>query len=266
VARQAGWGRVPGAESNCSLPCVDAKRGYRRGSDHRTTVADVPASGGGRDRRVAGLIVHFVHSEGIVAHHGPQAETEARPSPRTAAGPHVNGIIRDMARGDRAALERFYDRHGQLVYNLVLRIVRNRADAEEVVQEVFLQAWRTASRYDPSRGTAEAWLVTLARSRAIDALRAARRGWPEETGSGHEIADPAPGEAARFAERHGMAGALGELVPAQRELLELAYYAGLTQSEIAARTGLPLGTVKTRMRTGLEQLRQALEGREWVAP
>lgn len=184
-----------------------------------------------------------------------------------ASAPHVSALIRDMAQGQLAALERFYDRYVPLVYRLVLRIVRNRADADEVVQEVFLQAWRSASRYDPSRGTPEAWLVTLARTRAIDALRAAQRvGGRVEVALVHEIADPEPGRAARLPERHGVTGALGGLSPAQRELLELAYYEGLTQTEIAARTGLPLGTVKTRIRTGLERLREALQGGEWAVP
>jgi RNA polymerase sigma-70 factor (ECF subfamily) len=227
----------------------------------------VAARGCECDERLVELIVHFLHGEETTDGHGPEVCTGTWPGPRAApSGPHVNGIIRDMARGDRAALERLYDRHGQLVYNLVLRIVRNRADADEVVQEVFLQAWRNASRYDPTRGTPEAWLVTLARTRAIDALRCARRGWRPDAGGGPEIPDPAIDEASRFAERHSMAGALAELLPVQRELLGLAYYEGLTQTEIAVRTGLPLGTVKTRMRTGLERLKQALEGRKWVAP
>jgi RNA polymerase sigma-70 factor (ECF subfamily) len=171
-----------------------------------------------------------------------------------------------MAQGQRSALDRFYDRYVQLVYNLVLRIVRNRADADEVVQEVFLQAWRSAGRYDPSRGTPEAWLITLARTRAIDALRAGRRaGGSLEAGTRCDVVDPEPGRAARLAEREGVTGALGALSPAQRELLELAYYQGLTQTEIAVHTGLPLGTVKTRMRTGLERLRDALRGEEWSA-
>jgi RNA polymerase sigma-70 factor (ECF subfamily) len=183
-----------------------------------------------------------------------------------ASAPHVSGLISDMAQGQRAALERFYDRYIQLVYNLVLRIVRNRADADEVVQEVFLQAWRHAGRYDPTRGTPEAWLVTLARARAIDALRAARRRGPVDAGNGHEIAAPEPGRTAQLPERHGVTGALGELASVQRELLELAYYDGLTQTEIAARTGLPLGTVKSRIRAGLERLRETLRGRQWVIP
>jgi RNA polymerase sigma-70 factor (ECF subfamily) len=176
-------------------------------------------------------------------------------------------LINEMARGQLAALEQFYDHYVQLVYNLVVRIVRNRADADEVVQEVFLQTWREASRYDPSRGTPEAWVVMLARSRAIDALRSARRrGERVETRLTRDIADPTPADASQLANRRSMTGALGELATAQRELLELAYYEGLTQTEIAARTGLPLGTVKTRIRSGLERLRQALPGREWATP
>src|SRR5262245_41708680 len=176
-------------------------------------------------------------------------------------------LLKEMARGQLTALEQFYDHYVQLVYNLVLRIVRNRADADEVVQEVFLQTWRDASRYDPSRGTPEAWVVMLARSRSIDALRSARRrGERVETRLTQNIADPTPADASQLANRRSMAGALGELSPAQRELLELAYYEGLTQTEIAARTGLPLGTVKTRIRTGLERLRNALPGREWATP
>jgi RNA polymerase sigma-70 factor (ECF subfamily) len=181
--------------------------------------------------------------------------------------PHASDLIRDMAQGQLTALEQFYDRYIQLVYNLVLRIVRNPADADEVVQRVFLQVWRNADRYDPSRGAPEAWLVTLARTRAIDALRAARRvGERIETRLTHDIADPGLGSAARLPERQRVTGALDELLPAQRELLELAYYDGLTQTEIAARTGLPLGTVKTRIRTGLERLREVLRGKEWAVP
>jgi RNA polymerase sigma-70 factor, ECF subfamily len=185
----------------------------------------------------------------------------------TSTTPQTSALVRDMAQGRPSALEQFYDRYIQLVYNLVLRIVRNRADADEVVQGVFLQVWREASRYDPSRGSAEAWVVTLARTRAIDALRAARRaGVHAETRRAREIADPEAGGAAQLPERQGVTGALDEIAPAQRELLELAYYEGLTQTEIAARTGLPLGTVKTRIRTGLERLREVLRGKEWVVP
>ena len=109
--------------------------------------------------------------------------------------------------------------------------------------------------------------MTLARARAIDALRAARRrGEHLEARPSQDIADPAPESVSQLAERQRIKGALDELAHVQRELLELAYYEGLTQSEIAARTGLPLGTVKTRMRTGLERLREVLRGKEWVVP
>jgi RNA polymerase sigma-70 factor (ECF subfamily) len=110
-----------------------------------------------------------------------------------ASAPHVSALISDMAQGQRAALERFYDRYIQLVYNLVLRIVRNRADADEVVQEVFLQAWRHAGRYGPTRGTPEAWLVTLARAGHRCPPRRARL--PVDADSSHR-SPPRPGRTA----------------------------------------------------------------------
>ena len=196
------------------------------------------------------------------------AGTAARPRARMASiSPQAKALVHEMAEGRLAALERFYDSYIQLVYNLVLRIVRNPADADEVTQGVFLQAWRDARRYDPARGTPEAWLVTLARTRAIDALRAARRrGERLETGLTRDIPDAGIEPASRLPERQGVAGALDELSLAQRQLLELAYYEGLTQTEIAVRTGLPLGTVKTRIRTGLERMREVLRRQEWAVP
>jgi RNA polymerase sigma-70 factor, ECF subfamily len=198
----------------------------------------------------------------------PSGGLVAGPDLRMASmSPQASALVRGMALGRHSALEQFYDRYIQLVYNLVLRIVRNRADADEVVQRVFLQVWREASRYDPDRGSPDAWVVTLARTRALDALRAARRtGEHVEARRPRDIADPEASGAAHLPERQSVMGALDELAPAQRELLELAYYEGLTQTEIAARTGLPLGTVKTRIRTGLDRLREVLRGKEWVVP
>jgi RNA polymerase sigma-70 factor (ECF subfamily) len=170
-------------------------------------------------------------------------------------------LIEQMAGGHRPALEQLYDRHASLVFTLALRILRNQADAEEVTQEVFLQVWREASRYDPTRGTPQAWIVMLTRTRAIDKLRAARRLGDHRREAanveGMEVR-PARGTDDQMADRQLVLGALARLSSAQRQILELVYYEGLTQTEIADRMGLPLGTVKTRIRTGVEHLRTAL--------
>jgi RNA polymerase sigma-70 factor, ECF subfamily len=170
-----------------------------------------------------------------------------------------------MARGDQDALGEIYDRHGRLVYSLALRIVRDQADAEDVVQEVFAQAWRQASRYDASRGTVLAWLLTLTRSRAIDRLRG-RRTRPEpsaDEGLLNTIPDPAaPADVQAVASGQAtqIRSAIEELSVLQRVAIELAFYEGLTHAEIAERLELPLGTVKTRIRQGLLKLRDRLAG------
>lgn len=173
-------------------------------------------------------------------------------------------LIGRMVQGDRSGLEGLYDRYAQLLFNLVIRVVRNRSDAEEVMQEVFLQAWRSAPHYDPSRGSPEAWLIMMARSRAIDAVRAARR-TPDrpEAEPPPEIAGAMPDVAGAVEARALVTTALGELTSAQREVLELAFYEGLSQTEIATRTGTPLGTVKTRTRMALERLRQTFAMKGW---
>jgi RNA polymerase sigma-70 factor, ECF subfamily len=169
------------------------------------------------------------------------------------------------ASGDGAALGALYDRHARGVYSLALRVLGVEADAEDVVQEVFAQAWRQASRYDEARGTVAAWLLIMTRTRAIDRLRA-RQARPDSANATPDevwdlraapTVDPAEAiaaeqDAARVRE------ALAELPLMQRLALELAYFEGLTQSQIAARLEEPLGTVKTRIRVGLLKLRDAL--------
>jgi RNA polymerase sigma-70 factor (ECF subfamily) len=174
-------------------------------------------------------------------------------------------LVRATAAGDREAFGRLYDRFSGLVFTVAVRLLRSRADAEDLLQEVFLQVWRQAESYDETRGTPEAWVLTIARSRGIDKLRSIRRRGetmqPIETepGGGPELASVESGAAG--AEARVVAGrALGGLPAAQREVLELAYFEGLTQTEIAVRLGQPLGTVKTRMRSGLERLRAAVGG------
>jgi RNA polymerase sigma-70 factor (ECF subfamily) len=166
-----------------------------------------------------------------------------------------------MTAGDREAFSRFYDRYAPLVYPLILRVVRDRSDAADVLQDVFWEAWQGASAYDPARGTPEAWMIT--RTRAIDRVRAVRRRSATFVRPADEGLAPAPveagGDAAEPAEDRGIIRtALQALPQPQGEVIELAYYAGLTQTEIAERTRQPLGTVKTRIRLGLERLRDVV--------
>ena len=170
-------------------------------------------------------------------------------------------LIRAMAAGDRDAFARFYDRYAPLVFPLVLRIVRDRADAADVIQDVFWEAWRGASAYDPARGTPEAWIVMRARTRAIDRVRAMRRREETFVAPVDEATATASGglggdAAARAEDRQLVATALAVLPASQREVIELAYFAGLTQTEIAERLEQPLGTVKTRIRMALARLRE----------
>ena len=173
-------------------------------------------------------------------------------------------LVRRIAAGDERALGALYDRWSAAVYALVLHIVRDAAEAEDVVEEVFWQAWRQAGRYEPERGGVSTWLLTMTRSRALDRLRSLRRRREEtvplavasETVATSEVT---PHGAAELSEvRELVAAALRELPVEQREALELAYFGGLSQTEIAARTGQPLGTVKTRMRLAMQKLRGRL--------
>jgi RNA polymerase sigma-70 factor, ECF subfamily len=168
-----------------------------------------------------------------------------------------------MARGDASALADLYDRHARAIYSLALRMLADAAEAEDVVQEVFTQAWRQAGLYDPARAPVIGWLLVIARARALDRLRARRsRIAPAGTGPDPaDIVDPTPGqELLAIGREQGsrVRAALAALTAPQRQAIELAYYNGLSQSDIAARLQQPLGTVKTRMRSGLLKLREIL--------
>ena len=168
-------------------------------------------------------------------------------------------LIRRMAEGDRTAFAAFYDAYSPLAFGLLKRMLAP-DEAVEVLQDVFWELWRAAGDYDPSRGTPEAWVTIRTRSRGIDRVRSVRR--REEMFVTREAADPGgsnPGAAVE--DRETVRGALGELPANQREVIELAYWKGLTQSEIATRLGQPLGTVKTRMRLGMEKLRGLIGAR-----
>jgi RNA polymerase sigma-70 factor, ECF subfamily len=168
-------------------------------------------------------------------------------------------LIQRMATGDREAFASFYDRYAALVLTFATRLLQVRADAEDLLQEVFLQVWRQAKSYDQARGSPKAWIITITRSRAIDKLRSRRR--QDESAGSPPLSSPLDGGgkggsgAAKSEARLTVHGALAQLPEAQRVVLELAYFDGFTQSEIAARLGEPLGTVKTRLRAGLERLR-----------
>lgn len=176
-------------------------------------------------------------------------------------------LVRAMTGGDAVAMSAIYDRHSAQLFGLALRITREQADAEEVIVDAFAQAWREAERFDATRGPVIAWLTTIVRSRALDVARAqGRRGRLQEAVEAEGDAVPAMGSglptpiAAVLAEERGtrVREALTALPAAQRTALELAYFEGLSQSEIAERLDEPLGTIKTRLRLGLRRLRELL--------
>jgi RNA polymerase sigma-70 factor (ECF subfamily) len=176
---------------------------------------------------------------------------------------HDRFIVSRMAAGDPQAAGDLYDRHARAVYSLARRMLADSSQAEDIVQEVFTQAWTQARRYDPLRASVATWLLMMTRSRAIDRLRA-RRGDQRDAaaeGRAEELPDLQPGQddmaiTGQLGER--LRDALQSLAEPQRKAIELAYYEGLSQSEISERLREPLGTVKTRIRTGLLKLRDAL--------
>jgi len=173
-----------------------------------------------------------------------------------------------LMRGEIVALEQLYDRYALLVFSVGVRVLQDRQLAEDVTQEVFLRLWRRPEAYDPARGRLLSWLMSVTRNRAIDELRRrVRRDLSEEPGDPQVwlMRTEAPHEdpliAAHLAElRAVVRRAMADLPPPQRDVIELAYFGGLTQTEIAERTGTPLGTVKTRVRLAMQKLRDTLEG------
>jgi len=171
-------------------------------------------------------------------------------------------LIQKVANQDRDAFGQLYDRFSSLVFALAMRMLRVRSDAEDLLQEVFVQIWRQAQSYSVQRGSPEAWIVNIARSRAIDKIRSIRRmeksfvltDDPARAESSENVESSAAESEARMA----MNSALANLPETQRKVLELAYFDGLTQTEIANRLAEPLGTIKTRMRSGIQRLRDML--------
>ena len=172
-------------------------------------------------------------------------------------------LLHAIARRDEQALAALYDRYRLILFGLVVRILNDRQEAEDVLQEAFLQVWRRAGDFDEARGRVFTWLVTIARSRALDRLRAigSRARLADEVlahSSEREWAGDAAEDAVKSEQGTIVRQALRELPEEQRRALFLAYFEGLTQAEISARLGEPLGTVKTRMRSGLIKLRELL--------
>jgi RNA polymerase sigma-70 factor (ECF subfamily) len=169
-------------------------------------------------------------------------------------------LIRRVVARDTVAVGELYDRHNRLLYGLIHRILRDRGEAEEVLQEVFVQVWTRADTYDVRIGPPAAWLVRIARNRAIDRLRATTVRARTAENAPPPAAAESPEVRAEASERQQqVARALSALPPEQRQLIEDAYFLGLTQSELAERFGLPLGTVKTRVRTAMMTLRSELQ-------
>jgi len=178
--------------------------------------------------------------------------------------PEGKGVAPDLAMvtalkaGDQSAVVQLYDRYSSVVYAVALRVLSDTGAAEDVLQEVFLQLWRNPAAFDAARGTLGSWLAVIARNRAIDFLRKRQ----PETDLEDVIVSVSP-DLAREADRSRAAekirGVIGAMPPPQRSALEMAYFEGLSHSEIAGKTGEPLGTIKTRIRTGLMTLRKAFQ-------
>jgi RNA polymerase sigma-70 factor (ECF subfamily) len=168
-------------------------------------------------------------------------------------------LIERIVARDQAAVGELYDRHFRLLFGLILRIIRDRSEAEEILQEVFVLVWTRAETYNVSIGPPAAWLVRVARNRAIDRLRANNvRLRAVESAPEPEPAESPESRAGVSEQQRAVARALESLPPDQRVLIEQAYFLGLSQSELAERFKLPLGTVKTRIRTGMLALRELL--------
>ena len=171
-----------------------------------------------------------------------------------------------LQRGEESALTELVDAYSPLLHSLAVRILRSPEESEEILQEAWLHVWRSVERYDARRGSVAAWLIMLVRSRALDRLRSRRSRARVEQSSGEYLSNPPPPATARAEERElrdHMRAALAELDPKEREVLEIAYFEGLSQSRIAERIGAPLGTVKSWTRQGIAKLRDRLPRGVW---
>jgi RNA polymerase sigma-70 factor, ECF subfamily len=190
----------------------------------------------------------------------PQDQPPAAPPPGEEAW---NGLVERAAGGDQSAMADLYDASSARVFGLAVRILGDRNAAEDVVVEVYAQAWKSASSFDAQRGKVRAWLLTLTRSRAIDVLRSRRREPPSDPlDAASEVHSGGPGpedQSSELQRRNYVRAALENLRPEQRQAIELAYFSDFSHSEIALKLGQPLGTIKTRIRLGMIALRELLQ-------
>jgi RNA polymerase sigma-70 factor (ECF subfamily) len=190
-------------------------------------------------------------------------------APHKQAAPAVTApLLAAVAKGDTQAFAQLYDATSTILFTMAMRMLGDRDDASDLLQDVYAEVWRKGARYDPSRGTPTAWLVTLTRSRGIDRLRsrAARGGRTavslEDSPAAEQTAGDGPGPLDAYADlelRAAVTKALAELPEAQQQALELAYYEGLSHTEIAERLKQPLGTIKTRIKLGMDKLKASLQ-------
>lgn len=186
---------------------------------------------------------------------------DATPSGEASAGA-LGQLLKLASRGDQEAFAQLYDATSARAFGLAVRIVRDRAQAEEVAQEAFLEIWRTASRYDPAKGSALAWMLTIVHRKSVDRVRSAeastRRDATYERRNQTVDHDSTADAAHASMEARRVRNALQSLTPVQREAVELAYFGGYTHNEVATMLDLPLGTAKTRIRDGLIRLRDTI--------
>lgn len=184
------------------------------------------------------------------------------PEDGAASVDHVGELLQRVADGDQSAFARLYDMLSGRVFGLILRVLVDRSQSEEVLQEVFLEIWQSAARFAPNRGQGRSWVLTIAHRRAVDRVRSSQASSDRDVRAGFRDLDVAHDNVAEQVELRiegrKVVAALGTLPDAQREALTLSYYGGYSQSEIAALVGAPLGTIKTRMRDGLSRLREEM--------
>jgi RNA polymerase sigma-70 factor (ECF subfamily) len=184
------------------------------------------------------------------------------PAPGESRPPSLEDLMRQVSFGDEAAFERLYDQLSAPVFGLIRRVLRDRAQAEEVTQEVMVEVWRTASRFDPARGSALSWVLTMAHRRAVDRVRSAQAATSREERVARMSEDVAYDQVSETVttriESERVRRCLGGLTELQRQAVTLAYYGGYSYPEVAGLLQVPLGTVKTRMRDGLVRLRDCM--------